>query len=76
MLVIGGAALDISIGVGVLVRATLRPAAFAAIATSLLYLALGTLAAPDLWTDPLGPLVKIVPGMALALAVAALAEER
>jgi hypothetical protein len=75
-LVVGGAALDIAIGVGVFVRATIRLAAFAAIATSLLYLALATLATPHLWADPLGPLLKIIPGAALALAVAALAEER
>jgi uncharacterized protein YbjT (DUF2867 family) len=75
-LVVGAAALDIAIGVGVLVRATIRLAALAAIATSLIYLALGTLLTPHLWADPLGPLVKIIPGMALALAVAALAEER
>ena len=75
-LVVGAAALDIAIGVGVLVRATLRLAALAAIATSLLYLALATLVTPHLWADPLGPLVKIIPGAALALAVAALAEER
>jgi hypothetical protein len=31
---------------------------------------------PELWADPLGPFVKVFPAMALALAVAALAEER
>jgi uncharacterized protein YbjT (DUF2867 family) len=75
-LVIAGAALDMTIGVGVLVRATVRLAASAAIATSLLYLAIGTLAAPHLWADPLGPFVKVIPTIALALAVAALAEGR
>lgn len=75
-LVIGGAALDIAIGAGVSVRATARPAALSAIAVSLTYLALGTWATPQLWADPLGPFVKVIPGMALALAVAALAEER
>jgi hypothetical protein len=36
----------------------------------------GAALAPQLWADPLGPFVKIFPAMALALAVAALAEER
>lgn len=75
-LVVGGALLDIAIGAGVLVRATTRAAAWAAIGLSLVYLVLGTLTTPHLWADPLGPFVKIIPGIALALAVAALAEER
>jgi uncharacterized protein YbjT (DUF2867 family) len=75
-LVIGGALLDIAIGVGVCIRATTRLAAWAAIAASVAYLALGTWLAPHIWSDPLGPFVKIIPVLALALAVAALAEER
>jgi hypothetical protein len=43
---------------------------------SLAYLLLGAVLTPYLWADPLGPLVKIVPGIGLASAVAALAEER
>jgi hypothetical protein len=43
---------------------------------SLGYLAAGTWLTPELWLDPLGPFVKIFPSVALALAVAALTEER
>ena len=43
---------------------------------SLAYLIGGTLAAPDLWADPLGPLVKVLPGISLALFVLAFADER
>jgi uncharacterized protein YbjT (DUF2867 family)/uncharacterized membrane protein len=75
-LVLGGGALDVLIGLGLLVRKYTRTAALAAIAVSLGYLASGTALTPHLWADPLGPLVKIFPAMALALAVAALAEER
>jgi hypothetical protein len=32
--------------------------------------------APDLWADPLGPLVKVVPAMLPAVALLALAEDR
>lgn len=75
-LVLAGAATDIAIGLGVLVRPFTRMAALAAIAVSLAYLVLGTWLTPALWADPLGPLVKIFPGMALALALAALTGER
>ena len=75
-LVLGGAAADIAIGVGVLLRPFTRAAALAAVALSLGYLIAGTWLTPQLWADPLGPLVKIFPSMALALAVAALMGER
>jgi len=75
-LVLGGGALDVLVGLGLLVRKYTRTAALGAIVVSLGYLASGTLLTPHLWTDPLGPLVKIFPAMALALAVAALAQER
>jgi uncharacterized protein YbjT (DUF2867 family) len=75
-LVVTGALLDLAIGIGLCVRASARMAAWAAFCVSLGYLILGGLVAPQLWADPLGPFVKFVPEMALALAVAALAEER
>jgi uncharacterized protein YbjT (DUF2867 family) len=71
-----GALLDIAIGIGVCIRRTARLAASSALIVSLAYIGIGTWVAPQLWADPLGPFVKIVPGMALALAVAALIEER
>lgn len=74
--VLGGAAADIAIGLGLLVRRWTRPAACAAIVLSLSYMAAATVLTPGLWADPLGPLVKILPGIGLALAVAALAEDR
>lgn len=75
-LVIGGSLIDIAVGVGVAVRRWCRVAALASVVVSLAYLAGGTVLAPHLWVDPLGPLVKVLPGITLALAVAALAEER
>ena len=75
-LVTAGALLDLAIGVGICVRKFARPSALAAIVVSLAYIALGSWTAPLLWIDPLGPFVKVLPGMALALAVAALLEER
>jgi hypothetical protein len=32
--------------------------------------------APDLWADPLGPMVKVLPAMALAALVFLLTEDR
>lgn len=72
----GGALFDIALGSAVLVRRTTRLAELGMIGLTLLYLAGGTLLAPDLWADPLGPLVKAIPAMVLALVALALAEER
>ena len=75
-LVLGGAALDVTVGLGVLLRRFTRVAALASVAVSAVYLAAGTWLTPYLWADPLGPFVKVFPAMALGLAVAALAEKR
>jgi uncharacterized protein YbjT (DUF2867 family) len=71
-----GAAADILIGLGIAVRATARRALQAGLALSAVYLAAGTLVAPALWADPLGPLLKIVPIMALSLAALAIVDDR
>ena len=76
LFVVGGAALDILLGVGVLVRPWARHAALAMVAVTLGYLGAATVFTPDLWLDPLGPLVKTVPAAVLALVAAALAEGR
>lgn len=67
---------DIGIGVALAFRRSFRAACVAAAALALAYLAGATLWVPELWFDPLGPLVKAVPALMLALAGAALAEER
>ncbi|MCK7613916.1 SDR family oxidoreductase [Roseibium sediminicola] len=74
--VLGGAVLDISLGLAVLWRRWCRSACLGMLAVSATYLASGTLLTPELWADPLGPLVKIFPAMMLALFVALLLEER
>ena len=45
-------------------------------AVSLIYLILGTMITPWLWADPLGPLLKILPGLMLALLAVPLLESR
>jgi hypothetical protein len=46
------------------------------VATTLTYLALATWLTPDLWGDPLGPLVKTLPALVLCLVALAIAEDR
>ena len=76
MLVIAGAVVDVALGVAILFRPVARLACLGMVATSVVYLAAGTLLTPHLWLDPLGPFVKVVPAIMLAAATAALLEER
>lgn len=75
-LVEAGAALDIALGLAVLVRPLARAGLLGMIATSLAYLAAGTLLAPGLWLDPLGPLVKVFPAILLAVVALAILDDR
>lgn len=61
------AIVDIGIGVALLVRKYAPIACWAAIGVSTFYLAASTIFVPSLWADPLGPLVKVLPGMMLVL---------
>jgi hypothetical protein len=76
LLVVGGALVDLALGAGVLVRRYARSAAVGMVAVSLSYLVGGTMLAPDLLVDPLGPLVKILPALTLGVIGAALLDER
>ncbi|PWE17530.1 hypothetical protein DDZ18_07615 [Marinicauda salina] len=66
--VAGGSLADLGLGVAVLHRATSRAAMLGMIGVSVAYLAAATILTPGLWADPLGPLIKIFPAAALALA--------
>jgi uncharacterized protein YbjT (DUF2867 family) len=74
--VIGGSFMDIAIGLALLFRKTAIRACLASILVSLLYLALGTVLTPELWADPLGVFVKVLPAIGLAVAAASMIEER
>jgi len=67
---------DVAIGAALLFRPLTRPAALAAILVSLAYLVGSAIFAPHLWTDPLGPMVKVFPAIGLALTVWGLTESR
>ena len=70
------ALLDIALGVGILVHRALPAAALGMVAATALYLVAGTLLRPDLWADPLGPLLKPFSSAVLALVALAIADER
>lgn len=74
--VLGGGVADIAIGAALLIRPLTRPAALAAVLVSLAYLAGSAILAPHLWADPLGPMVKVFPAIALSLMVWTLTEAR
>jgi uncharacterized protein YbjT (DUF2867 family)/uncharacterized membrane protein len=73
--IVGGVA-DIGLGLALLWRPWARGACFGMIALTGAYLIAGTIVAPHLWSDPLGPFVKTLPAALLAFACAALLEER
>ena len=70
-----GAVIDLGLGLAILWRAAAQWACLGMVAVSLGYLGAGTLMTPDLWADPLGPFVKVLPGIALALTGYILLEE-
>jgi hypothetical protein len=74
--VISGAILDISLGLAVLYRPWSRMACWGMAGVTLSYIVVGSVVRPDLWMDPLGPLLKAVPILMLTLIVALLLEQR
>jgi hypothetical protein len=74
--VIAGGLADLAIGVLIAFRRTARAGLYAALAISLFYAAAGTFVRPDLWVEPLGPMLKIGPIIALNLVALALLRDR
>ncbi|MFO1090855.1 MAG: SDR family oxidoreductase [Hyphomicrobiales bacterium] len=74
--IIAGALADIVIGIGIAVRRTSPLALKAAIGLSFVYVILGTILVPRLWADPLGPMLKIWPVIALNLVALAIVDDR
>lgn len=68
--------MDIALGIFVLLRPFARQALIGMMAVTASYLAGGTLLEPGLWLDPLGPLVKVLPSIALTLVALATLDER
>ena len=74
--VVAGGIADIIVGIGILFRRTSRVALLAALALSIFYIVAGTALHPVLWRDPLGPMMKIWPILALNLVCLAILRER
>lgn len=75
-LVAAGSLADIAIGLAIAFRPFLRLGLKAGIALAFTYAGASLFARPDLWLDPLAPMIKILPVLALSWACLAMAEER
>jgi hypothetical protein len=75
-IVAAGAVADVIIGTLIACRAMSRVGLWGAIAISLFYAIAGTILRPDLWNEPLGPLMKILPILALHFVALTILEER
>jgi uncharacterized protein YbjT (DUF2867 family) len=73
---IAGALADIALGLLICVRRFTRLALRLTLALTAVYLLAATVTAPQLWLDPLGPLVKIIPVMVAILLTLAILDER
>jgi hypothetical protein len=76
LLVVAGGIVDIAIGVAIACRRSARSGLRAALVVAIVYLLAGTILFPELWREPLGPLMKIVPILALNLLCLAILDER
>jgi uncharacterized protein YbjT (DUF2867 family) len=71
-----GALFDIAMGVALLIRRWTAAIATCMCVATAGYLLAGSLSLPQLWADPLGPWLKVIPMMALCLFVAATEDRR
>jgi hypothetical protein len=74
--VVAGAALDMMLGFGVLVRRASRVALLGMLAVSFAYAATAVVVAPHLLLDPLGRILKIFPIMLANLFALAILDDR
>jgi uncharacterized protein YbjT (DUF2867 family) len=75
-LLIAGAFFDYILGLLLLVRMTARPALQLMLVATAVYLAAGTWLSPQLWVDPLGPFLKVIPLLLATLFTLAILDER
>lgn len=74
--VLCGGLADVLIGLAIAFRRTAHLGLVAAFVVSVAYMAGATVLAPDLWADPLGPMLKVLPAAVLALVGLAVLEDR
>lgn len=68
--------IDLLLGFAIMVRPWARATALLMALGSFLYLVGGSIVTPSLWSDPLAPLLKILPALGLALVAASLLDRR
>ena len=74
--VIAGSLADLAVAGLILFRRTARIGLILGVLVTLAYIVSGALLRPDLWLDPLGPLMKVWPILALNLILLAILDER
>jgi uncharacterized protein YbjT (DUF2867 family) len=74
--VVAGALADLAVGVGIAFRPFTRIALYGALGLSPFYALVASALRPDLWAEPLGPLLKILPIFVLHLVAIAILDER
>jgi hypothetical protein len=74
--VVAGALCDIAVGTLILWRRTARVGVMAALVVTVVYAVVGTVLVPELWREPLGPMLKVFPILALHLAALAILDDR
>ncbi|MEE9347144.1 MAG: SDR family oxidoreductase, partial [Robiginitomaculum sp.] len=74
--VLTGSGVDIGLGLLIWLRKWTRAACLGMGFVTAIYLVSATFITPHLWADPMGPLVKSIPAMALALFTSFFLEER
>jgi uncharacterized protein YbjT (DUF2867 family) len=74
--VIAGGLADLAIGLAILWRPATRMALWCALVLTLVYVIAGTAILPRLWEEPLGPMMKVWPIIALNFVALAILEDR
>lgn len=74
--VVLGALCDIAVGFAIGWRRSARTGVIAALVVTVVYAMIGTLLVPRLWSDPMGPMLKVLPILALHLAALGLVDDR
>jgi uncharacterized protein YbjT (DUF2867 family) len=75
-ILVAGSFFDYLLGIALLVRVLTRPVLLVMLAATAIYLAVGSVLAPQLWLDPLGPFLKIIPVLLATLFTLAILDER
>jgi uncharacterized protein YbjT (DUF2867 family) len=71
-----GAWFDVVLGLALLARPITRQVLYTMLVATAFYLAIGTALVPQLWADPLGPFLKVIPMLIATVFTLAILDER